>query len=80
MIAADLNLSVIQLAYIHSAFLAGYLVGHIPAGLLADGRYGGAKVLCAGMTIDPGSASNRSMCSKFMQRVDKAQHATNSPS
>lgn len=50
MIAADMKLSVIQLAYIHSAFLAGYLVGHIPAGLLADGRFGGARVLCTGAT------------------------------
>jgi hypothetical protein len=48
-IAADLGLSVIHLAYIHSAFLAGYLLGHIPAGVLAD-RYGGAVVLCAGAT------------------------------
>lgn len=50
MIAADLNLSVIQLAYIHSAFLAGYLIGHIPAGILADSRFGGARVLCTGAT------------------------------
>jgi MFS transporter, ACS family, glucarate transporter len=50
MIAADLNLTVLQLAYIHSAFLAGYLLGHVPAGLLADGKIGGARVLCAGAT------------------------------
>lgn len=30
----------------HSAFLLGYLVGHVPCGILAD-RYGGARVLCA---------------------------------
>lgn len=42
--AAALSLSVAQLAHLHTAFLLGYLVGHVPAGLLAD-RFGGARVL-----------------------------------
>jgi sugar phosphate permease len=44
-IAADLGLSMTQLSYVHTAFLAGYFLGHLPAGLLAD-RVGGARVLC----------------------------------
>jgi MFS transporter, ACS family, glucarate transporter len=47
MVAADMPLSVVQLSFVHTAFLAGYLLGHLPAGVLAD-RIGGYKVLCLG--------------------------------
>eukprot|EP00892_Ulva_mutabilis_P007995 jgi/Ulvmu1/5568/UM023_0105.1 len=46
-IADELGLSMIQLAYMHSSFLIGYFLGHLPAGLLAD-RIGGYTVLCSG--------------------------------
>ena len=44
--AAALALSVSQLATLHTAFLVGYLSGHMPAGILAD-KFGGARVLLA---------------------------------
>lgn len=45
LIAGQLSLTIPQLSRMHSAFLVGYLVGHVPMGILAD-RYGGARVLC----------------------------------
>ena len=46
-VADELGLSMIQLAYMHSSFLVGYFLGHLPAGLLAD-RISGYSVLCSG--------------------------------
>jgi MFS family permease len=46
LLATNISLNITQLSHLHSAFLFGYLVGHIPFGILAD-RYGGTRTLSA---------------------------------
>ena len=43
-------LSTMDLSYLHSAMLAGYFLGHIPAGMLAD-KAGGAPLLMLGCAM-----------------------------
>lgn len=49
-IQAELGLSLPQMGHVHSALLVGYVLGQIPAGLLAD-RLGGAHLAAVGLGL-----------------------------
>ncbi|KAL4445790.1 hypothetical protein ABPG77_008989 [Micractinium sp. CCAP 211/92] len=49
-IQLELGLSLPQMGTLQSALLAGYLVGQVPAGVLAD-RFGGAALATVGLFL-----------------------------